>query len=207
VTTGQELHCFREHTDWVTSVAFSPDGQYVLSGSADESVLLWAVATGQRLHRFPGNAGVVWSVAFSPDGQQVLSGHSDGSIRLWDIATKQVVHRFTGHAGWVRSVTFNPNGQHVLSGSDDGSIRLWDVATGACLLTLFGTQNGWMAFTPDGQYKFDGDLARRFWFLIGLCRFEPGELDAYLPPERLQRLPLGTPMLPPAAPRKDASRE
>ena len=57
----------------------------------------------------------------------------------------------------------------------------WDIASGTCLATLLSTPEGWAAFTPDGHYKIGGDIAGSFWHVIGLCRFEPGELDPYLP--------------------------
>jgi WD40 repeat protein len=59
-------------------------------------------------------------------------------------------------------VAFSPDGQQVLSGSADGTVQLWAVETETCLITLYGTPDGWVAFTPHGQYKFAGDLARRF---------------------------------------------
>ena len=59
--------------------------------------------------------------------------------------------------------------------------RLWDVATGACYAILVHLPQGWVAYTPDGCYKLGGDIGGGFWHVIGLCRFEPGELDPYLP--------------------------
>jgi hypothetical protein len=79
------------------------------------------------------------------------------------------------------------------SGSDDGTPRCWDVATGACLAIFLGASDGWVAFRPDGRYKLGGNLGGAFWHTIGLCRFEPGELDPYLPP---LRIPDDEPLLP-----------
>ena len=68
--------------------------------------------------------------------------------------------------------------------------------SGECLAILFATSEGWCAFTPDGRRdKFDGDLGGSFWYAINLCRFEPGELDPYVP--HLQRLPLDAPLFEP----------
>jgi WD40 repeat protein len=69
----------------VSSVAFSPDGHFVLSGSFDKTVRLWDVATGKCLRIFEGHADNVSSAAFSPDGRFVLSCSKDKTLKLWEI--------------------------------------------------------------------------------------------------------------------------
>ncbi len=81
----------------------------------------------------------------------------------------------------VLSVTFSPDGKTIASGSDIGTAKIWDVATGRCLVILGHLPEGWVAFTPEGRYKLGGEIAGGFWHSINLCRFEPGELDPYLP--------------------------
>jgi WD40 repeat protein len=74
------------HSDWVYSVAFSPDGAHILSGSNDATIKLWDAATGALIRTFAGHSLTIYSVAFSPDGDQVLSGSADKTIKLWDAA-------------------------------------------------------------------------------------------------------------------------
>ena len=105
------------HAGWVMSVAFSPDGQRLASGSGDQTVKIWDSATGKELFSLKGHAGQVRSVAFSPDGQRLASASEDQTVKIWDSATGKELFALKGHAGWVWSVAFSPDGQRLASGS------------------------------------------------------------------------------------------
>ena len=94
------------------SVAFSPDGQRIVSGSDDSTVRVWDAATGQPVGQpLTGHTGAVTSVAFSPDGKRIVSGSCDKTVRLWDADTGQPVGEpLTGHTDAVSSVAFSPDG-------------------------------------------------------------------------------------------------
>jgi WD40 repeat protein len=108
--TAQHAHLMMElgHGNVVASVAFSPDGRYVLTGSYDHTARLWDATTAKELRRFEGHSDSVTSIAFSPDARCVLTGSQDRSIRLWDISTGKELRRFEGHSGGITSVTTTP---------------------------------------------------------------------------------------------------
>ena len=111
--TQHSILLFEGHQDAVNSVAFSPDGNYIASGSSDNTVRLWNVETGEAaLKPFEGHKDEVGCVVFSPNGEYIASGSSDHTIRLWNIKTgKMTVKPFDGDiVPCATSVSFTCDG-------------------------------------------------------------------------------------------------
>lgn len=112
---------------WGKSLAFSPDGKTLASGSDDGRIQLWEVETSHKLSMLKGHSGLVKALAFSPNGEMLASSGAEGKILLWQANTGKRLGTLKGHAGWIKELTFSPDGKTLASGSGDGVVFLWDV--------------------------------------------------------------------------------
>jgi WD40 repeat protein len=212
--TGQQRATLTGHSNWVHSVTFSPDGSRVATASADGTARLWllpdepAPPTGRRPRRgaapgpvpvtalavLHGHEGPVTDVAFDPAGDQVLTASDDGTVRVWRLSDRAAREVLTGHGGPVTRLSFSRDGRFLATASEDGTARIWSMDTMRTVATFIALpEGGYATLLPDGSYKLDGAPGNRFWWVMKLCRFAPGELDAYV--SHIRKLSANAPIL------------
>jgi WD40 repeat protein/serine/threonine protein kinase len=157
----------RGHLEEVTSVAFSPDGQRIVTGSWDQTAKVWEAASGRELLSLKGHSAPIWCVAFSPDGNWIVTGSWDGTAKVWDAASGRELRRLNGHTKPIRSVAFSSHGQWIVTGSWDQTAKVWEAASGQLQRTFEGTSGNVssVAFSPDGQRIVTGlgDRTAKVW--------------------------------------------
>jgi outer membrane protein assembly factor BamB len=179
LSTGKEVPGPTRHNDWVCSVAFSPDGKFLVSAGGSEfrparnkgtttgQVKLWDRASGKEIGQLTGHTSKVLSAAFSPDGKTLATGSADRTVRVWDLPDGKERFVLKGHAEAVWCVAFSPDGNTVFSASADKTVKVWDVATGKERQSLTGHDEEVLAvaISPDGKTLATGgaDWTVRLW--------------------------------------------
>ena len=154
------------HTGEILSVAFSPDGRHIISGSSDQTIKLWDADSGREIRTFSSHSESVNSVAFSFDGKYIISGSSDKMMKLWDTTTGCEMKTLPDYTK-VFSVAFSPNGKLALSSSSAGDVKLWDVEKYLEIRT-FSRHKGsvyTVSFSPEGKQFLSGsrDKTVKLW--------------------------------------------
>src|SRR6476661_6335751 len=141
------------HSSFVNSLAISPDGKILASGSWDKTIKIWDLETTELLGTLTGHSDRVNSVAISYDGKMLVSGSSDETIKFWNLHNGDLLWTLKGHSDNVNAVVFSPDGKILASGSSDATSKVWDVESGKLLRTLSGLNVGVnsVAIGPDGQ--------------------------------------------------------
>lgn len=149
------VHIYRGHSDEVNSLAWSPDGTRIVSGSGDGTAQVWDVRTGETLVIYRGHTANVEAVAWSPDGSLIASGGSDKTVQVWHATNGEPLLTYRGHTAWIRrGLAWSLDGSQLASGAWDRTVQVWEAHSGERRLTYEGHAGivYAVAWSPDGKY-------------------------------------------------------
>ncbi len=168
-----------QHNYDVDSLAFTPDGQTLISGSAYNKIHVWDLKARKLRQVFNAGKDGVNTVAISADGSLLAAAggfaqlDTDTTIKIWNLKTGRMIFKFKGHTQGINSLIFTADGKNLISASSDKTIKVWNLKNGRLIRTLKGHKNWVMtlAISPDGKtlasaggaYEMDSDTAIRLW--------------------------------------------
>ncbi len=155
--SGNLVALLKGHKNVINGLAFSPDGSRLISGSADNTAIIWDVATHEAKLKLEGHTAAILVVAFTPDGERLVTASRDHDLRLWSAKSGAMLHVMSGHDNQVQSLAIARDGI-IASGDRSGGIRLWDGQTGTLIKPLAQQKNGigTLSFSPDGKTLLTG---------------------------------------------------
>src|SRR6266702_3064805 len=106
--TAPNHFTYSGHSNYVSTVAWSPDGKRIASGSGDHTVQVWDAPSGDHVLTYRGQSSDVTSLAWSPDGKNIVSGSINGKIQVWDATTGNHIYTYTGHSDAVFDLAWSP---------------------------------------------------------------------------------------------------
>lgn len=161
-------------TSYTTSICFSPDDKFIVSGSKNKTVKKWSVKTGQLLSTFEGHEKLVTSVDYSSDSSMIASGSKDNTIKIWNADNGELIYTFSDHSYPVTSIDFSPNNKFLVSGSEDKTIKIWNLNSGELVKTL-NKHDSYICsvkFSDDGKYILSAGSWGRNIYLWDASNFE-----------------------------------
>ncbi|MEM6692180.1 MAG: c-type cytochrome domain-containing protein, partial [Planctomycetota bacterium] len=156
-STGEILHELKKHTDWVYSVAYSPDGVLVATGDRSGGLHVWEAETGRLYLDLIGHKAAVRGISWRADSNVLVSASEDGTVKLWEMNSGNQLKSFNAHGGGATGVMMARDGRLVTCGKDR-TVKLWDAA-GKNIATMpaFPEPALEATITHDGKKIIGGD--------------------------------------------------
>jgi WD40 repeat protein len=189
--SGELQHKFKKHTDWVTAVAFSPNGQMLASADRNGGISLWDPDSGQELFTLSGHKSAVTSLSWRGDSKLLASSSEDGTVKIWETKEGRQIKSWTAHSPGVLCVSYSADGLLGTCGRDN-RIMLWD-GNGGKVRQFAGAEDLPLriAFNPDGSRLVGTDFAGRVTVWTTADGKRAGELNANPLPLARQLEPTG----------------
>jgi WD40 repeat protein len=164
-------HHFKGHSDWVLTLAFSPNSRWLATAGQDRIVQIWDTRSGRLAGTLRGQNAVIHAVAFSPDSRQIASAGLDGTVRLWDFASSRQIGGMRGPGGPLYGLAISQDGKYLAAGGRDRIVYVWNLASGERVHALEGHTGDINAvqFSPDGRWLISAgtDKTVRVWDMAG----------------------------------------
>lgn len=168
-----------DRENWVNSIAVTPNGKWVISGSSDKKIKVWSLykwegflkflhklIPAKQLFTLTGHGDRVNALAVTPDSNRLISGSNDKTIKVWSLETAKELFTLIGHTDWVNDVAVTPNGKCVISASSDHTLKVWDLKTQKIIASFTGESSiNCCAVAPDGVTIVAGEESGRLHFL------------------------------------------
>ncbi len=153
---GTTLVTYHGHKERVLGLAWSPNGKYIASASADKTVQVWDAVTGNSLMDYPEHAAWIKAIMWSPDGTSIASAGADSTVQIWNVQTGRTRLLYRGHTNIVTTLAWSPDGKYIASAGYDRTIQVWDAFTGDMLGIYHGhsplAMINALTWSPDGRY-------------------------------------------------------
>ena len=146
------------HSEEIISIAVSEDSTFLVTGSRDYTVRIWALSSSTQIGMLEGHTSPIRSLSISKSGSLIASGCSDSTIKLWDSHSQSLIGTLLGHSNWITSLKFTPDESFLVSASLDGTIIIWDLSTLKLLntLTYDASRVICLDISPDMRYIVSG---------------------------------------------------
>jgi len=177
---GRLLRRYAAHGGPVRAIAWSPVSHDLASGGGDGSLHVRGGQAGTKSIQAQSVTGPVRALSWSPDGRYLAV--ATDTLEVWDrVSRTRIESNGPSSEEILTSLAWSPNGLWLATSTEGGAVQIRETHGFSVTHTLLASDYGWASVSSAGAYKLDGDAAALFWYAMGMCRFEPGELDRYLP--------------------------
>ncbi|MCX7990630.1 MAG: WD40 repeat domain-containing protein [Proteobacteria bacterium] len=135
IRKGKKIATLAGHNHPITSLVFTPDNNYLLSGSIENLIKVWDIKTGDLIKLIPGNSTGITSMTFSLDGEYLLTSGYDGIVTLWDWKDYKIIQQFYISDNNFILASFSKDNRYIATGGSEGLISVWDVKKNTFVLS------------------------------------------------------------------------